>query len=357
MQKQNSHNLPKFIITMSIILLIGTLLGSVFYLLNKTQAPDVPMKKIEQNQNDKISNDLENENIGNEIETSDWQTYQNEEYGFEITLLDSWKGYSILTESWNGTTLDEKSLEYQGPKIVIRNSKWSESQSWQDIPILVFTKSEWHLIEDNNLNISAAPIGPSKLAENQKYVFVLPPRWVGFSDVLGQDEAQKIVKTFKAISMFSDDTSDWKIYKNEEYGYEVKCPNDWDINNTSTDYNLGANSFIEFTKKEGDFTYRFELYVFDSFSDQKWYAENDLDQIEHITIDNKISATKGQTKYDVSPALVGFWTYSSRTYLLRSLPHMATPEFKEIFNQILSTFKFIENVNMYGKIPAKIENI
>ncbi len=134
-------------------------------------------------------------------ETTDWKIYQNKEYGFEINLLESWRGYKVLEESWKGTTLDGNSTKYDGPKIVIRNSKWSESEIWQDIPILVFTKFEWQLIENKNLNIFAAPIAPSKLGENNKYVFSLPPRWVGFTDVLGQDEAQKIVRTFKAITL------------------------------------------------------------------------------------------------------------------------------------------------------------
>ncbi len=132
---------------------------------------------------------------------SEWKTYQNEEYGFEINLFESWRGYKVFEESWKGTTLDNNSTKYEGPKIVIRNPKWSESEIWQDIPILVFTKFEWQLIEDKNLNIFAAPIAPSKLGENNKYVFSLPPRWVGFTDALGQDEAQKTVGTFKAIAL------------------------------------------------------------------------------------------------------------------------------------------------------------
>jgi len=132
-------------------------------------------------------------------EIVDWQTYTNEKYGFEVTLLDSWKGYSILTETWSGTTLDGKSTQYQGPQVIIRNPKWSANQSWQDIPVMVFTKEEWTLIEAQNLNVSAAPVGPNKLDENQKYVFALPPRWTGFTDALGQNEAQEIAKTIRAI--------------------------------------------------------------------------------------------------------------------------------------------------------------
>lgn len=125
--------------------------------------------------------------------------YKNNEYGFELTLPDSWLGYSILEETWNGQTVDEKSIKYQGPKVIIRNPNWIEAKIWQDIPIMVFTPDQWKLIEAESLAVSAAPIGPSKLGENTKYIFALPPRWVGFTDALGQDEAVKITETFKAF--------------------------------------------------------------------------------------------------------------------------------------------------------------
>ncbi|MFA6135811.1 MAG: hypothetical protein WC705_00370 [Candidatus Paceibacterota bacterium] len=125
--------------------------------------------------------------------------YINDEYGFELTLTYIWKGYSIITESWEGRILSNNDEIIYGPKIIIRSPQWTKEQSWQDVPILIFTKAEWELIKAENLAVSAAPIGPSKLGENQKYIFALPPRWVGFTDVLGQGEAVEITKTFKAF--------------------------------------------------------------------------------------------------------------------------------------------------------------
>ncbi|MEA2098224.1 MAG: hypothetical protein U9P70_04095 [Patescibacteria group bacterium] len=147
----------------------------------------------------------------NTDKTADWMTYSNKKYGFEITLLESWKGYKVFEKLWNGTTLDGHSVKYEGPKIIIRNPKWSEYETWQDIPMLVFTKDEWRLIEANNLNIFTAPIAPKKLGENNRYVFALPPRWIGFTNTLGQNEAQKIVETLKIIA--SDKTKDLRTYK------------------------------------------------------------------------------------------------------------------------------------------------
>lgn len=147
--------------------------------------------------------DINSENIFN-VKTKEIVkpivNYNNSQYGFEITLTDSWQGYSIISDIWNGELLNTPNTKYQGPKILIRNPKWTEERHWQDIPILVFTPAEWKLIQDENLGISAAPIGPSKLAENANYVFALPPRWLGFTDDLGQDDAAEIVKTFRTYS-------------------------------------------------------------------------------------------------------------------------------------------------------------
>jgi hypothetical protein len=150
------------------------------------------------------------------------QIYRNDEYGFEITMPDSWTGYSIITAEWTGTGLNN-GKQYNGPEVIIRNPKWATSSPWQDINVYVFTKEEWQLNESENLGIFAAPIGPSKLGENQLYVFGLPPRWIGFTDNLGQDEAQQIVKTFKAF----DSTTNLQTYRNNAYGLEFKYPKNW----------------------------------------------------------------------------------------------------------------------------------
>ena len=134
------------------------------------------------------------------IEPQGQVIYTNSQYGFSLILPISWKGYSVLNEAWNGFLVNDSSQKFQGLKVIIRNPNWTEANPWQDIPVMVFTKDEWTQVEAENLSVSAAPIPPSKLGENQNYVFALPPRWVGFTDALGQDEAVNITKTFKIIN-------------------------------------------------------------------------------------------------------------------------------------------------------------
>lgn len=118
--------------------------------------------------------------------------YDNTQYGFCFLLPADWKGYRIITETWSGTVLDTQKTE-SGPQLLIRNPKWTKNDPWQDIPIMIFTPSQWKLVEADNLAVSAAPIGPAELGQNKSYVFALPPRWIGFTDAEGTDEVQTLM--------------------------------------------------------------------------------------------------------------------------------------------------------------------
>ncbi len=121
-------------------------------------------------------------------------TYNNTTFGFEMILPDTWQGYTVTTEKWEGQTFDASGnvdKNYSGSKLVIHNPKGA---AWQSIPIMIFTIADWQA----EPVVSAAPIGPTELARNQKYVFALPPRWVGFTDTQGQDEAEQAAKTLQA---------------------------------------------------------------------------------------------------------------------------------------------------------------
>jgi hypothetical protein len=128
-----------------------------------------------------------------------WKTYTNNKYGFELNFPDSWKGYSVVEQSWEGHAIDNYQQAYSGPLVIIKNPQTISTQQWQDIPIMVFTPDQWQLILQERLSVSAAPIGPAEVGQNTKYVFATPPRWYGFADAIGSQEAVDAVKTFKAF--------------------------------------------------------------------------------------------------------------------------------------------------------------
>jgi len=113
--------------------------------------------------------------------------YSNAQYGFCFVLPEDWKGYTVVTEKWSGENFSSGQTVH-GPQLLLRNPKWTAQQPYQDIPIMVFTPAEWQQVVAVTMSVSAAPIGPEELGQNTKYVFALPPRWIGFDDALGQDE-------------------------------------------------------------------------------------------------------------------------------------------------------------------------
>lgn|GEM_PF-1195898 len=124
-------------------------------------------------------------------------TYDNSQYGFRFTLPDSWKGYTIVTDKWEGLSVGDaqgaKVVE-SGEKISIRHPEWTTEQPRQDIPILVFTVDQWNELQQDKFHIGAAPIGPNELTRNDKYVFALPARY-NFAYPEGYQEVEDILKS------------------------------------------------------------------------------------------------------------------------------------------------------------------
>lgn len=129
------------------------------------------------------------------------KTYTNKNYGFSINFPASWNDYSVIIGSWNGQLINKPHTQYKGIELIFKNPQTTASQAWQDIPIMIVTSDVWKMMSGPNptVSVSAAPIGPEKIGENAKYVFATPPRWYGFTDAQGGQEAVDIVKTFKAF--------------------------------------------------------------------------------------------------------------------------------------------------------------
>jgi hypothetical protein len=122
--------------------------------------------------------------------------YQNTQYGFNFSLPLSWEGYSIITDTWKGWAPGPQGdvPAAQGPLISIRHPQWTQAVPRQDIPIMVFTIAQWNSLQQNTFHIGAAPIGPSELGRNAKYVFALPARY-NYAFPVGYEEVDAILAT------------------------------------------------------------------------------------------------------------------------------------------------------------------
>jgi hypothetical protein len=118
--------------------------------------------------------------------------YDNTEYGFEFNLPASWKGYSIVAGEWEGLPAGGTEPIETGTQIVIRHPLWTADKQRQDIPIMIFTISQWEALQREEFHIGAAPIGPGELGRNSRYVFALPARY-NYSFPTGHEEVEKIL--------------------------------------------------------------------------------------------------------------------------------------------------------------------
>lgn len=121
-------------------------------------------------------------------------TYTNNDYGFSFSLPESWRGYAVLTSTWEGNAIGEKgdTPAAKGPLLLIRNPKWTVENKYQDIPIMVFTLAEWDRLQHDEFHIGAAPINPSELGRNARYIFALPARY-NYAFPLGYEEVEQIL--------------------------------------------------------------------------------------------------------------------------------------------------------------------
>lgn len=130
-------------------------------------------------------------------EETDSIVYENTEYGFRFSLPESWKGYTIVTDEWEGLAMGDSQKEETvetGLMIYIRHPEWTSQNPRQDIPIMIFTLSQWDSLQQEEFHIGAAPIGPSELGRNYSYVFALPARY-NYAFPTGYEEVENILNS------------------------------------------------------------------------------------------------------------------------------------------------------------------
>jgi hypothetical protein len=120
--------------------------------------------------------------------------YKNAKYGFTFSLPKSWTGYSIVNSKWQGNDVKTGAISETGAMISVRHPLWTAAHLRQDIPIFIFTVSQWSSLQKSIFHIGAAPIPPSELGRNSKYVFALPARY-NFAFPTGFQEVDQILQS------------------------------------------------------------------------------------------------------------------------------------------------------------------
>ncbi|MFJ5762479.1 hypothetical protein ACIQAA_25790 [Neobacillus sp. NPDC093182] len=156
--------------------------------------PAIGLDSNQQGQQGKGEPTVDNNNDKEGIDQNEPEEnhYDNTEYGFTFTLPDTWEGYQIVSDSWEGIATDQQQTE-NGQILLIRHPEWTEEKPRQDIPIMIFTLRQWSSLEKGEFHIGAAPIGPTLLGQNNEYVFALPARY-NFAFLEGYEEVENILE-------------------------------------------------------------------------------------------------------------------------------------------------------------------
>lgn len=176
-----------------------------------------------------------------------------------------------------------------------------------------------------------------------------------------QKQKEGLEKEIKELKI-TGETADWKTYRNEEYGYEMKYPEDWTIE----EYPKGEIFFLALPlvkEDPGVRPYTIKVKILENpeeLSTDQWLTNkiNDgtivpISEISDFTIDNingkkfiEIEHIPGEDEITGEPMVAEFEhesAYICRNNLVYNLAVLANlPPSYLHFDQILSTFGFIE---------------
>lgn len=137
MEKKKIYFIAFVVIVLILLIIIGYF---VFYKKDKAESPidEVEEKIVEEKE---------------EVDMSDWEIYENEEYGFSLKFPEAWKNYTTKKRilSWGDDTSD--SIDFG----------FLEQDSLFNIS--VHEKNQWQKIQ------SEEQPNPTYLGENDRYVF------------------------------------------------------------------------------------------------------------------------------------------------------------------------------------------
>lgn len=195
------------------------------------------------------------------VDTTGWKTYRNEKYGFEFKYMENFQilpqeeyenKYQLHTEK--GVTRFE--IYNPADEGNYENSMDMRSRN-KSINVKISPEPQKALGIMRGIiaeNIKDNPYSPRPLSEktvniNGKDIyFYEEPSIVGpypifylttslfYLEIYGWDEdfLRGILSTFKFIEPI--DTSTWKTYRSEKYGFEIKFPDQLSINSQTDDY-------------------------------------------------------------------------------------------------------------------------
>ncbi|MBW6441254.1 hypothetical protein K0B03_04500 [Patescibacteria group bacterium] len=364
MQKQNSHNLPKFIMTMTIILLIGTLLGMMGYLVKNKEAQKTVIKKyLDINNKDLTVKSLKNA----EYNSIFWknETIKLKDGSYTRKYSDSASvGYVGIFDN----KILFKDLNGDGEKdaVIILDSSFGGTGHFYELVVVVNKNGEPLQIASENLGdrsiINSLEINDGKIIID---MITHGPMDGGCCPTLRKVFEYELKENELVIISEKElvDNEDWKIYKNEEYEFEFKHPENWLIKKHDiTEMLYATTEDIEEMKKRysGGVPYLMTISIYkntEEFIAGYNYKDFNLNNIEDYlekysnVEDPHIDNIKTINTLDTKVYSADILDYGGgKNYYIQESNHLYVVWFftstehysEELAKQILSTFKFID---------------
>ncbi|KKR30382.1 hypothetical protein A2715_01075 [Candidatus Woesebacteria bacterium RIFCSPHIGHO2_01_FULL_39_32] len=299
-------------------------------------------------------------------ETADWKTYINSDYGFQFSFPPNLAANHDIKEEQYYDNLVEMLFESQQIFVrAIQNVDIYQEAEPEMVANREFSDSGFEYgVKSEKIANSPAAVIKTKDEDYFAAIISHPLKenvFIQISTNLGSNTFEQVISTFK----FLPKQSDWRVYKNGKYGFEVKYPGNFffeesggsnyppfefsvrfaenqyeeaeynypDISIIVIDSPLSPRDFLNENGSEDSVIEEKKVdkdYLYYGVGNRKEIKINNLDalQFESLAVSTGTIHTmfkKGGFIFDVTNRLTG----------VGEVP-------KEIYNQVLSTFKFVE---------------